>query len=168
MKKTKKQMPWREMLRLNNRALKLFYKRYPQMILSRLISVVWNSLTPYVSIYLSALVIDELAGSRNVERLQLLVLITLASAAVIALGTALLKKWTEAQSAGGACRARRTAEAVRRTAAGDRAAGAFMPCRRRSLLPPVPGIGGGRSASAVAAAGAGRDGAGSAGPARGK
>ena len=100
MKKTKKQMPWREMLRLNNRALKLFYKRYPQMILSRIISVVWNSLTPYVSIYLSALVIDELAGSRNVERLQLLVLITLASAAVIALGTALLKKWTEAQSAG--------------------------------------------------------------------
>ena len=100
MKKTKKQMPWREVLRLNNRALKLFYKRYPQMILSRLISVVWNSLTPYVSIYLSALVIDELAGSRNVERLQLLVLITLASAAVIALGTALLKKWTEAQSAG--------------------------------------------------------------------
>lgn len=88
------------MLRLNNRALKLFYKRYPQMILSRLISVVWNSLTPYVSIYLSALVIDELAGSRSVERLQLLVLITLASAAVIALGTALLKKWTEAQSAG--------------------------------------------------------------------
>ena len=88
------------MLRLNNRALKLFYKRYPQMILSRLISVVWNSLTPYVSIYLSALVIDELAGSRTVERLQLLVLITLASAAVIALGTALLKKWTEAQSAG--------------------------------------------------------------------
>lgn len=100
MKKTKKQMPWREMLRLNNRALKLFYKRYPQMILSRLISVVWNSLTPYVSIYLSALVIDELAGSRNVERLQLLVIITLASAAVIALGTALLKKWMEAQSAG--------------------------------------------------------------------
>lgn len=88
------------MLRLNNRALKLFYKRYPQMILSRLISVVWNSLTPYVSIYLSALVIDELAGSRNVERLQLLVIITLASAAVIALGTALLEKWTEAQSAG--------------------------------------------------------------------
>ena len=88
------------MLRLNNRALKLFYKRYPQMILSRLISVVWNSLTPYVSIYLSALVIDELAGSRNVERLQLLVLITLASAAVIALGAALLKKWMEAQSAG--------------------------------------------------------------------
>lgn len=88
------------MLRLNNRALKLFYKRYPQMILSRLISVVWNSLTPYVSIYLSALVIDELAGSRNVERLQLLVIITLASAAVIALGTALLKKWMEAQSAG--------------------------------------------------------------------
>ncbi len=88
------------MLRLNNRALKLFYKRYPQMILSRIISVVWNSLTPYVSIYLSALVIDELAGSRNVERLQFLVLITLASAAVIALGTALLKKWTEAQSAG--------------------------------------------------------------------
>lgn len=93
-------MSWNEMFKLNNRALKLFYQRYPQMVLSRFISVIWKALTPYVGIYLSALVIDELAGTRNVERLQILVLITLASAAVIALGTAFLNKWMEAQNEG--------------------------------------------------------------------
>lgn len=94
----KSQMTWREMIKYNNRALKLLYERYPQMVLSRLISVVWDALTPYVGIFLSALVIDELAGSRDVERLKYLVLITLASAAIIALGSALLNKWKETQT----------------------------------------------------------------------
>ena len=84
----------------NHRALKLIYKHYPQMVVSQLLSVVWNALTPYVGIFLSALVIDELAGGRDVKRLQMLVIITLASAAVIALGTALLNKWKETQNAG--------------------------------------------------------------------
>ncbi len=100
MKKDEKQMSWGKMFKLYNRAFKMFCKRYPQMVSSRLISVIWNALTPYVGIYLSALVIDELAGDRNAERLKLLVLITLASAAAIALGTALLYKWKETQSAG--------------------------------------------------------------------
>ena len=84
----------------NHRALKLIYKHYPQMVVSQLLSVVWNALTPYVGIFLSALVIDELAGGRDVKRLQMLVIIALASAAVIALGTALLNKWKETQNAG--------------------------------------------------------------------
>lgn len=96
----KSKMTWREMIKYNNRALKLLYERYPQMVLSWLISVVWEALTPYVGIFLSALVIDELAGSRDVERIKYLVLITLASAAIIALGSALLSKWKKAQSAG--------------------------------------------------------------------
>ena len=87
-------------VKLNNRAFYLFYKRYPQMVLSRLISVIWIALTPYVGIYFSALVIEELAGRRDPERLRFLVLITLVSAAVIALITALLNKWKEAQNAG--------------------------------------------------------------------
>ncbi len=100
MKKTEKRMSWGMMLKINIRAFKIIYKRYPQMMLSRFISVIWNSLTPYVGIYLSALVIDELAGKRDIERLKLLVIITLSSAAVIALGTALLNKWEKAQSEG--------------------------------------------------------------------
>ena len=100
MKKTENKMTLRRAFRANNRGLKLIYQHYPQMVLSHLISVVWNALTPYVGIFLSALVIDELVGNKNIERLQTLVIITLASAAVIALGTALLNKWKNTQSTG--------------------------------------------------------------------
>lgn len=100
MKKNKKKVTWNEMLKLNSRAFKIIYHQYPQMMLSRLISVVWKALTPYVGIYLSALLINELAGNQNAERLQFLVLLTLGSAAVIALGTALLDKWRETHNAG--------------------------------------------------------------------
>lgn len=100
MENNKKLKSWGEMIKLNYRALKIFYKRYPQMVLSRFINVIWTALTPYVGIYLSALVIDELAGNKDVKRLQFLVFITLVSAAVIALGAAILNKWKETQNAG--------------------------------------------------------------------
>ena len=98
--KMKKKMSWGKTLRLNNRAFKLFYQYYPQMVLSRIISVIWNALTPYVGIFLLALVIDELVGGRDIERLKMLVVITLASAAFIALGAAILNKWKETHNAG--------------------------------------------------------------------
>ena len=100
MKKAEKRMSWKEVFQMNIRGLKLFYERYPQMVISRFISVIWNALTPYVGIFLSALVVDELVGNRDVQRLQMLVVITLVSAAIIALGTALLNKWKETQNAG--------------------------------------------------------------------
>ncbi|MBE5868945.1 MAG: ABC transporter ATP-binding protein [Lachnospiraceae bacterium] len=100
MEKRKKLKPWNEAMRLNHRGLKLFCKRYPQMVLSRFISVIWTALAPYVGIYLSALIIDEIAGKRDMERLQFLVTITLLCAALIALGSALLGKWRETQNAG--------------------------------------------------------------------
>ena len=100
MKKAEKRMSWKEVFQMNIRGLKMFYERYPQMVTSRFISVFWNALTPYVGIFLSALVVDELVGNRDVPRLQMLVAITLVSAALIALGTALLNKWKETQNAG--------------------------------------------------------------------
>ena len=100
MQKTEERLSWGKVLRTNSRALRLLYKRHPQMVLSRLINTVWTALTPYVGIFLSALIIDELAGNRNVEHLQALVLITLVSAAAIALVSALLNKWMETQNAG--------------------------------------------------------------------
>ena len=100
MPKKAKRKSWSEMIKLNCRAFQIFCKRYPQMVLSRLLCVIWTSLTPYVGIYLSALVIDELAGSRNAARLRFLVLLTLGSAALIALISALLNKWKETRGAG--------------------------------------------------------------------
>lgn len=100
MKQNTKKMSWTDMLRLNNRALKLFYKRYPKMVIVRLLSVVWNALTPYGEIYLVALVIDELAGNKDVTRLKTLVLFTLAFGAVTALVAAFLNKGKEIYNAG--------------------------------------------------------------------
>lgn len=96
-KKQKHSITWKKAFRLNHRAFMLIYKSYPQMISSRIICVIWGALTPYVGIYLSALVIDELAGQRNVERLKWLVIMVLASAAVIGLVSALLNKWRDTQ-----------------------------------------------------------------------
>lgn len=98
MKKTESKVTLSRAFRANKRAFKLLYEHYPQMVPSHLISVIWNAITPYVGIFLSALVIDELVGNRDVQRLQMLVIITLASAAVIALGTALLTKWKNTMS----------------------------------------------------------------------
>ncbi len=100
MAKNQKLKSWGETVKLNGRAFRIFYQHYPQMVLSRFLTVIWNALTPYVGIYLSALVIDELAGGRDTERLRFLVLLTLAISAVIALGSALLNKWRESQNAG--------------------------------------------------------------------
>lgn len=91
---------WKETMQMNNRAFRIIYQHYPQMVISRLTSVVWEALTPYVGIYLSALVINELAGNRDVQRLRFLVLLTLGTAALLALGSALLNKWKETYNAG--------------------------------------------------------------------
>ncbi|MBQ6990003.1 MAG: ABC transporter ATP-binding protein, partial [Clostridia bacterium] len=98
--KNKKQASWKTVFRMNHRALTVFYRRYPGAVISRFCSVIWNSLTPYVGIYLSALVIEELAGERNAARLQMLVLVNLLAAAVVALGSTLFEKWKGTQNAG--------------------------------------------------------------------
>ncbi len=100
MEKNKKQKSWKETMQLNYRTFKIMYQRYPQMMRSYFVSILWSALTPYVGIYLSALLIDELASDRNVERLKFLVLLTLGLAALISLGTALLDKWKNTHKAG--------------------------------------------------------------------
>lgn len=96
----KKLLPYREAFRFNRKAFLLLYKRYPQMFTSSIICVIWDALTPYVGIYLSARIIDEIAGNRDPETLKRLVLYTLFSAAFISLVTALLSKWRNNQEAG--------------------------------------------------------------------
>ena len=87
-------------MKMTGRALGIFYRRYPQMVISRLICVAWAALMPYVGIYLSACLIDELAGRRDADHLRFLVVLLLFSQAGIALVAALLKKWKETQNAG--------------------------------------------------------------------
>ena len=98
--KNKDSLPMKESLKMNMRALKVIYHHYPQMVLSNLISQIWKAITPYVEIYLSALIIGEIAGNKDTERLKFLILVALASAAVIGFGSALLAKWTDTQNSG--------------------------------------------------------------------
>ena len=84
-------------LMINLRALSLIYKKYPQYIISTFLSSIVTSLTPYIGIYLSSLIIEELASSKDVDRLILLVSITLISIALTSLLSALLKRWKDTQ-----------------------------------------------------------------------
>lgn len=85
---------------INKKAFKLIYSHYPQMIISWIACVIWNALTPYASIYLSALIIEEISTDRNPEKLKSLVIITLTVTAAISLINAFLSKWKDTQCAG--------------------------------------------------------------------
>lgn len=95
MMKNKKSNNFKKSFSINNRALKLIYKKYPSMIISTVLNSIWKAINPYVLIYLSALIIEELAGSRNIEQLKIYVIITITICALIALISALLKKWND-------------------------------------------------------------------------
>lgn len=100
MKESKKLLSWDETWKLNKRAYALIYKRCPEMVLSRIVCIIWDALTPYVGIYLSAILINELAGNRNLSLLKNLALIILCSAALISLVTAFFHKWRDTECVG--------------------------------------------------------------------
>ncbi len=96
--KNKKSNSLNNSMAINNRALKMIYKKYPQMVISTFIQSIWTALTPYVGIYLSALIIEELSGARDIDRLKTLVILTVISGAVISLISALIIKWNQSQT----------------------------------------------------------------------
>ena len=100
MKEEKKLISWSGTYKINRRAIKLIYKQHPQMVLSHLLFPIWTALTPYAGIYLSALIIGELAEGKDTERLAKLVLITLITEAGIAFLSAVLLKWRNSNGAG--------------------------------------------------------------------
>ena len=77
----------------NIRSFKIWGKLCPGAILSILLVSVFTALSPYVTIWLSARIIDELAGQRRPEVLLTLVLAELFSAAVLAFISGVLKRW---------------------------------------------------------------------------
>lgn len=93
-------LSWKEAYNINRKAFALIYGYYPQMFMSRILCRVWEALTPYVGIYLSAQIIGELAGERSPERLTVLAALALASAALISLIMAFLTRWRDTQCAG--------------------------------------------------------------------
>ncbi len=82
-----------EVLRLNLRAMRLIYRRYPHLILSGQLVAIWRALPAYVNISFSAQILEELAGNRDKNRLLLLILLTLTINALLSLVDALLTRY---------------------------------------------------------------------------
>ena len=80
-------------LSMNLRAFKLLFKRCPQVFFSILLQAIFQYGTPYVNIYLSAQIINELASRRDASVLWKLILITLICNASFGLLNALLSHW---------------------------------------------------------------------------
>lgn len=100
MKDKKKLLTWADAWKINRRAYALIYKRSPQMIISRIICIIWEALTPFIGIWLSAQIINELSGGKDASTLTRLVLITLGSAALISIISAFLHRWRNSECAG--------------------------------------------------------------------
>ena len=100
LKKKKKLMSWKETWNTNKRLLHMLHTQRPRMLRVCILLDIWNALTPYVGIYLSALIIEELAGRRNPDTLLRLVLTSLILAALIALAGAFLNRVHAVENAG--------------------------------------------------------------------
>ncbi len=90
--KNKELLSWKETWKYSLRALKLFYRYRPGLLWIHTFYTVYTALTPFVNIFLSARIIEELSGGRDPHRLTLLVLLTLGLAALLSLITSLTRR----------------------------------------------------------------------------
>lgn len=90
----------KDAININRRGFKIWWKTNPKLFISSGLTAIAEALTPYVGIYLSARILDELAGGRSPERLTQLALYSLFSAAFLAMVNAGLARWKNCQYAG--------------------------------------------------------------------
>lgn len=88
-KKTTIQSTWK----MNIRAWKIWWKLCPRFFFSAGISSMVKALTPYVTIFLSAQIINELSGNQDVAVLAKWVILTLTYTSLCALLNSILKHW---------------------------------------------------------------------------
>ena len=93
MEENKKKVSSREAWRLHRRAAKLFYAERPALRAANWLFAAFKSLSPYVLIWLSAQIIGELTGARDVHRLTVLAVAAVAAASLLPLITAAFERW---------------------------------------------------------------------------
>lgn len=89
-------IPWKEVYALNKRALSLWCRECPMLFVSSGLHSVINALIPYLTLYFSARLLDELAGARMPERLTRWVILLLSFDAAAYFLKALTFRWKEA------------------------------------------------------------------------
>lgn len=92
-KKKIDKIPFQKVMHLSFRGYHLWWKKYPMMLCSSVLCSISVALTPYVAIFLTAKIINEIAGERDAFTLKWLALISLISASVLALLNAGLSRW---------------------------------------------------------------------------
>lgn len=92
-------IPWKEVYALNKRALSLWCRECPMLFVSSGLHSVISALIPYLTLYFSARLLDELAGTRMPERLTRWVIMLLSFDAAAYSLKALTFRWKEALKA---------------------------------------------------------------------
>ena len=90
-------LPLRRAWQLHLRAWRIWWKLSPGFFLSTLASSATEALSPYLTLYLSARLIGELAGGRDPQALLFWVLALLVSSAALALLRGICKRWANCQ-----------------------------------------------------------------------
>lgn len=96
MKEDREKISWKEVYALNRRALCLWCRECPMLFVSSGLHSVIAALIPYLTLYFSARLLDELSGTRRPEMLTKWVIVLLASDAAAYLLKALTFRWKEA------------------------------------------------------------------------
>ncbi|MCL2592175.1 MAG: ABC transporter ATP-binding protein/permease, partial [Defluviitaleaceae bacterium] len=94
MSKKQDRLSLKDATKLTVRGYKFIYSKHPNLLISDGLFSIVSAITPYVGIYLMALIINEISTTRSQERLTTLIIISLVSAAVLALLNAILLRWS--------------------------------------------------------------------------
>ncbi|MDE6619388.1 MAG: ABC transporter ATP-binding protein/permease [Lachnospiraceae bacterium] len=86
-------MTWKEKVRLNRRAFSIWYREYPALFVSTALYSLLNTVFPYITLYFSAQLLNELAGARRKELLIQKIVILLTAEAVVLLIRAVVFRW---------------------------------------------------------------------------
>ncbi len=89
----------KKIVRNHWRAMKIWWSMDPQLILSGILYAVLSALSPLSTIYLSARLVAELAGTRAPDRLRKWVILILAVQGAVQLLLALCRRWRDSHTA---------------------------------------------------------------------
>lgn len=79
------------------KALKIWYKSHPALLISSIVKSFFSAVSPYAALWFSAQLLNEIAGERNWEKLIILAVSTAVTAAVMAILGAISTRWYNAQ-----------------------------------------------------------------------